>query len=596
MDSTSDSKDTEIDRPENIGNPVMKYGSDVVAEITRALDYEYIALVPGASYRGFHDSIVNYLGNKSPQMVVCLHEEHSVAIADGYARATDRPMAVALHSNVGLMHASMTIYNAWCNRSPVLIFGANGPIDAAKRRPWIDWIHTTKDQASMIRNYIKWDDEPQSAQAAVESVLRANQIARTPPYGPTYISLDVEMQEKEILGQVEIPPVERYQPANPPAASDESVDEIIAAIRAAKLPLMLVGRVSRDTEEWNRRVELAEALGLVVMTSLHNPAGFPTEHPAHILPASSERPGEHDAEMIKKADLILSLDWLDLAGYIQICLGESQTQNPSPAKIVQCSLETYIANGWVMDHQALPAADINVLCRPDDLVAQLLKKVKAEGGENKSVPNGLPVHWNQASADYKKSASGEPMSRREMAEVIAAFSKTREVTIAKAPIGWSGAACHFDGPLDYLGKDGGGAVGSGPGMTVGAALALKNSGRIVMGVLGDGDYLMGVNALWTASHMGVPMMIVVANNRSYFNDELHQERVAIARDRPPENRWVGQRLDDPTPDVVGFAKAQGFEGEGPIYDVEEFMAALERAEEVLRSGGRYVIDVQSVGY
>jgi len=591
------SKDNQkIDRPENIGNPVMKYGSDAVAEVTRSLGYDYIALVPGASYRGFHDSIVNYLGNSSPQMVVCLHEEHCVAIADGYAQVTDTPMAVALHSNVGLMHATMAIYNAWCNRTPMLIFGANGPIDANKRRPWIEWIHTTKDQASMIRNYIKWDDEPQSAQAAVESVLRANQITRTPPHGPTYISLDVDMQETEIQGEISIPPVDRFQPASPPAATDETLDTILAALRAAKFPVMLAGRVSRDQGDWDNRVALAEALGLMVMSSLHNPASFPTEHPLHVLPASGERPAEIDAELLKKADLLFSLDWLDLAGYLEMCLGEKQTQKPVNKKIIQCSLETYIANGWVMDYQALPATDINVLSDPDTLVAQLLKRVRAERDENRKPPADMPAHWNDAPADYEKSASDDPMSRREMAEVVAAFSKTRDVTLAKAPIGWSGAACHFSDPLDYMGKDGGGGVGAGPGLAVGTALALKDSDRLVVSVMGDGDYLMGVSALWTASHMELPMMIVVANNRSYFNDELHQERVAIDRDRPVENRWIGQRLDEPTPDIVGFAKAQGFEGEGPISDVDEFMKALERGEEVLKNGGRYVIDVSSVGY
>ena len=592
----SSNETIKIDRPENIGNPVMKYGSDAVAEVTRSLGYDYIALVPGASYRGFHDSIVNYLGNSSPQMVVCLHEEHCVAIADGYGTATDRPMAVALHSNVGLMHATMAIFNAWCNRAPMLIFGANGPIDANKRRPWIEWIHTTKDQTSMIRDYTKWDDEPQSAQAAVESVLRANQITRTLPFGPTYVCLDVEMQETEIQGEITIPPVERFKEASPPAASEETLDAVITAIKAAKFPVMLAGRVSRDQDDWDRRVALAEALGLVVMSSLHNAAAFPTEHPLHVLPASGERPAEVDAGLLSKADLIFSLDWLDLAGYLDMCLGDKQTQKPINKKVIQCSLETYMANGWVMDYHALPATDINVLSDPDTLVGQLLKRIKATGGENKAAPTDMPVHWNDVPSQYEKSESGEPMSRREMAEVVAGFSRTREVTLAKAPIGWSGAACHFSGPLDYMGKDGGGGVGAGPGLAVGTALALKDSGRLVLSVMGDGDYLMGVSALWTASHMELPLMIVIANNRSYFNDELHQERVAIARDRPVENRWIGQRLDEPTPDIVGFAKAQGFEGEGPISDVDEFMKALERGEEVVKKGGRYIIDVSSIGY
>ena len=199
-------KSQEIDRPANIGNPRMKWGSDVVAQAIANLDIPYIALVPGASYRGLHDSIVNYLGNRAPQMVVCLHEEHSVAIANGYAKVTETPMAVALHSNVGLMHAAMTIYNAWCERSPMVIFGATGPVDAHLRRPWVDWLHTAKDQASIIRDYIKWDDQPASPESAVEAIYRANQISRTHPLGPTYIVLDAALQEAELTRDVDVLP------------------------------------------------------------------------------------------------------------------------------------------------------------------------------------------------------------------------------------------------------------------------------------------------------------------------------------------------------------------------------------------------------
>src|SRR5262245_3548510 len=136
-------------------------------------------------------------------MLLCLHEEHAVAIAHGYAKVTGKPMAAAVHSNVGLMHATMAIFNAWCDRMPVIVFGATGPVDAAKRRPWIDWLHTTQDQAAMIRNFIKWDAQPASVAAAQEALLRANLIARTAPRGPVYINLDVGLQEQE----VELPPL-----------------------------------------------------------------------------------------------------------------------------------------------------------------------------------------------------------------------------------------------------------------------------------------------------------------------------------------------------------------------------------------------------
>ena len=389
---------TAIDRPDNIGNPQLKWGSDAVAETVRSLGIDYIALVPGASFRGFHDSVVNYLGNNEPQMAVCLHEEHAVAIADGYAKATDRPMAVALHSNVGMLHASMAIFNAWCERNPMLIFGATGPLDSHVRRPWIEWIHTSSNQASPIRDFIKWDDTPGSAQAAVESVLRAWQITQTPPCGPVYVTLDVGMQEAEIKGDISFPPPERYAPARDVGATDADLDAILDAFEKAKCPLIMMGRVGCDQQEYDNRIALVEALDAVAMTSLHKRCGFPTTHPNHKLQISPERPGDVETALIKKADLILDLDWLDLGGYLKLCTGDSQSQKPVDTKIIRVSMDSTIARGWTADYQALYAADINVLARPDSVVKQLLNRI-AERGIKASRPDvaALP-HWTDSIA------------------------------------------------------------------------------------------------------------------------------------------------------------------------------------------------------
>src|SRR5437763_4886679 len=184
-----------IERPLPSGANTPAFGSDVIAETLRTLEIPYIALNPGASYRGLHDSLVNYLGNSAPQMLLCLHEESAVAIAHGYAKVTGKAMAAAVHSNVGLMHATMAIFNAWCDRMPVIVLGATGPVDAAKRRPWIDWIHTARDQGALVRPYVKWDDQPTSPAATREALLRAMWLACTPPMAPVYVNLDAQLQE-----------------------------------------------------------------------------------------------------------------------------------------------------------------------------------------------------------------------------------------------------------------------------------------------------------------------------------------------------------------------------------------------------------------
>src|SRR5438876_6968238 len=234
------------------------WGSDAIAAVLRTLDIPFLALNPGASYRGLHDSIVNYLGNTRPQMLLCLHEESAVAIAQGYAKASGRMMGAVVHSNVGLMHASMAIFNAWCDRMPMLVLGATGPWDAAKRRPWIDWIHTASDQAALVRDYTKWDNQPASVPAAYEAILRAAQIANTAPRGPTYINLDAGLQEAKIGALPPLPDVARFQvpaPVQPEAAAIAKAAQLLSS---AKNPAMLMGRVSRSEAAWKARVALAE--------------------------------------------------------------------------------------------------------------------------------------------------------------------------------------------------------------------------------------------------------------------------------------------------------------------------------------------------
>src|SRR5437763_988736 len=255
------------------------WGSDAIAAVLRQLDIPFVALNPGASYRGLHDSLVNFLGNERPQMLLCLHEESAVAIAHGWAKVTERPMAAIVHSNVGLMHATMAVFNAWCDRSPLLLLGATGPVDATKRRPWIDWIHSARDQGALIRHYTKWDDQPASIGAAQEALLRANLIARTAPRGPVYVNLDATLQEEPIAEMPPAPEMARYHPPAPSLPAAIAVEAAAQILAQAKRPVMMVGRVSRDIGACQRRIDLAEAVGMRVHTRLHVAAGFPTDPP-----------------------------------------------------------------------------------------------------------------------------------------------------------------------------------------------------------------------------------------------------------------------------------------------------------------------------
>jgi thiamine pyrophosphate-dependent acetolactate synthase large subunit-like protein len=552
------------------------WGSDAIAALLRDLAIPYVLLNPGSSYRGLHDSLVNFLGNERPQMLLCLHEEHAVAIAHGYAKVMEQPLLAIVHSNVGLMHASMAVYNAWCDRLPVLLLGATGPVDAARRRPWIDWIHTSRDQGALVRGFVKWDDQPASVPAAFESLLRAKQIAQTKPMGPTYVCLDVTLQEEKLPAMPKRPDVTRYDAPAAPRAAPELVARAASMLRAAKRPLLLMGRVSRSVDAWNTRIALAEALDARVLTDLKVGAAFPTDHPLHAAPPGVFlTPGA--AAAVRDADVILSLDWVDLAGTLRQGYGNDEIR----ARVVQVSMDQVLHNGINMDHQGLPPTDLTLFCDPESAVDDLAREIGVRA------PRYSPVG---ETSDGIVSASG-PIGIGMVAQALRSALGGRDACLLHLPLGWAGDMWHFRHPLDFVGSDGGGGIGAGPGLTVGGAIALKGSARMPVSILGDGDYLMGATAFWTAANVRVPLLAVVCNNRSFFNDEVHQERVAKTRGRPVENRWIGQRIDDPAPDIGMIARAQGLHGIGPVTDAAGLPQALQEAVDAVAQGRAVVVDV-----
>jgi len=566
-----------FDRPVPAGVNAAGFGSDVVADALRATDIPYIALNPGASYRGLHDSLVNYLGNERPQLLLCLHEESAVAIAHGYAKVTGKAMAAAVHSNVGLMHATMAIFNAWCDRMPMVILGATGPVDAVKRRPWIDWIHTARDQGALVRGYTKWDDQPASPVAAREAVLRANWIANTAPRGPTYVNLDAEIQESKLAEAV--PPIEaaRFMPPIKNVPAPDLIRQAADLLRNAKRPVILAGRVSRNLDAWKARIALVEALNARVATDLKVAAAFPTHHPLHVGSPGTIGMTSQAVDAIREADAILSLDWVDVAGTLKSVFGAAV---PS-VRIVQVSVDHYLHNGWSMDYQGLPPVDVFIDCEPDVAVPALLAALGPQG--------------SQTTTAHKKEfpkLTDDKLTVDHLADALRRAVGDRPTSLTHVSLSWNGASWAFNHPLDYLGSDGGGGVGGGPGISVGAALALRGSDRLPVAVCGDGDFLMGVTALWTAAHYRIPLLIVVANNRSFFNDELHQERMARMRNRPVENRWVGQRISEPDIDLAAMSRAQGAHSFGPVNAIADLQPTFEKAIAAVENGAIAVVDVR----
>src|SRR5258705_7254707 len=323
-----------LDRIEGKPDDKVAWGSDIAAQMLRRFGIPFISLNPGASYRGFHDSLVNHLGNENPGIILCLHEDHSVAIAHGYAKATGEPMACVLHSNVGLLHGMMGLFNAWCDRTPMIVLGATGPVAAEKPRPWINWIHTSRDQGAYIRSIIKGDDPPTTPDLLVESLVRGNQLTRSAPTAPVYICLDAGLQETRLDKEPEWPDVKRFGPPKPPRPSKDAHDEAVALLSNAKKPLIMFGRGSRRDEFWRPRIRLVEGLGACVFTDLKQGAMFPTDHAAHYTQPFNLL-GNDAPALLCEADVIPALDGMALGA----ALSQAQNAGTVTGKVIACSLD-----------------------------------------------------------------------------------------------------------------------------------------------------------------------------------------------------------------------------------------------------------------
>jgi len=478
----------------------------------------------------------------------------------------------------------MGLFNAFCDRVPMMVIGATGPVAPEKRRPWIDWIHTTKDQAAMLRNYIKWDDEPRSTDGVIEAFLRGYQLTASKPSAPVYICLDAGLQEESVQGEVTVPDVARYLPMTLPAAPVADVRAVADLVQAANSPVFLFGRGSREQRHWDARVTLAELAGASVMTSQRERAAFPTQHGLHVLPPmGSLSPAAKD--LLAGADVIVSFDYPDLQGTLRQVNRKTST---IAAKIVRVSVDHTLHNGWSMDYFGLSPADLPIMADPDAFTEQLRDELSAKLKGQKKWDGSSRRKWE--SITYSEKSDHELVSR-DIEVALSEVRGNRKFTLTHLSFGWDGRAYHWNEPLDYLGHDGGAGLAAGPGLTLGASLALKEQGRTVICVDGDGDFMQGATALWTAAHHQIPALFIINNNRSNFNDEIHQEAVAKDRKRPVENKWIGLRISEPNVDISALARSQGVDAEGPITNRKSLLEALQRGLEVVASGKPYLIDV-----
>ena len=578
--------------------PRAEWGSDVIVDLLKAFEIEYVAINPGATFRGLHDSLVNYGGNHAPEIVLCTHEEIAVALAHGYARAKGKPMGAVVHNVVGLQHASMAIYNAWADRLPVIVMGGTGPMDTANRRPWIDWVHTALVQGNLVRDFVKWDDQPGSVEAVPESFVRAYRLATTDPMGPVYICYDGEVQEKKLDGEIAYS-LDRYPAPLPLQAPEEGFEKTIRWLLEAKRPVILADSVGRKEAGFNALGELAELLAAPVLDQLWR-FNFPVHNPLNLS-------GMH-AKVIPQADLVLALDVSDLEGAVTQRTQEKGRRRPvellSPStKIINVGLDDLLVRVWSTDFNKLRQADLMIMADTAVFLPELVRRLKAEKerlGKLSGDTQSRRAQW--AKLYEEKVAAREKETKTKWDEKPIAMSRLYvELAEALKNEDWvltngssQGKENSYLPAMKFnqiLGKYKGGGLGYGLPASLGAALAHKGSGKFCVDLQPDGCLLFTVSSLWTAVHHKIPLLIVVCSNRSYYNDEEHQERVAEVRGRPVENKTIGIRIEEPEVDFGAMARTYGCWGAGPITEPKDLIKTLREAVKVVKEGKPALVDV-----
>ncbi len=560
-----------------------QYGSDVLVDLMKALDIEYAAINPGATFRELHDSIVNYGGNKRPQIILCCHEEIAVDIAHGYNLVAAKPMVAIVHDAVGLLHATMAIYNAWVDRAPVLVLGATGPMAIEKRRPWIDWIHTTLAQGSVVNDYVKWHDQVMSLPSAIDSILRGYQLSMTEPKGPVYICLDSAVQKEKLDKPLVIPDVSRYASPTPIQGDPVALRKTAELLVEAKHPVIVADYLGRSPKAVDALIELADLLSVPVLDN-GNMFSFPNTHPLDLTGAGTELLGE--------ADLVLCLDVFDLYQTfttLNHITGEVKYDIPETAKIIDISLRHFAVRSWAQDYGKLQPVDLSIsasissaLPALTSLCGELLSQQTGRANQFQERFTQLKANHDSLRRDWKEQAERtkdeKPISVPWLALELWEVVKDEDWVLTNNGVrNWVRRLWHWTKPYQYVGSPMGGGLGSGIGCSLGAALAHKSQNRLCIDIQADGDFLCTPTGLWTAAHSRIPLLVIMFNNRSYYNSERHQERVAQMRGRPTENKTIGTRIDDPPVDFAKLAQSFGLYGEGPIENPEELRPALERA-------------------
>src|SRR5437667_3320912 len=571
-------------------------GSDFMVDVIKSLGFEYVCANPGSSFRGLHESVINYGGNQAPELLTCCHEESAVAMGHGYFKAEGKPMAVLAHGTVGLQHAAMAIYNAWCDRVPVYIIIGNYN-DAAIRRP-AEWYHGVQDAAGLVRDFTKWDDTPWSLTHFAESAVRAYKVALTPPMAPVVLVADGVLQEDPIAdrGKLSIP---KLAMPVPPQGDSGAVPEVARLLVGAANPVLIADRLARTPAAMPLLIELAEALQAAVIDK-GGRMNFPTRH--HLN--QTDRAGA----ILASADVILGLEVTDFWGAVNAFRDQQHRSTrpltkPGTRLVTITTGDLYIRSNY-QDFRRLADVDLAIAADGEATLPALIEAVKRlSTGDRRRVFEERGAKLREASrvahenariaASYAWDAS--PVSTGRLCAELWAQIKNEDWSMVSSYYS-DGGGCtrrlwHFHKPYHWLGDAGGGGIGYGAPASVGAALANRGHGRFAVAIQTDGDLMYAPGVLWTAAHHRIPLLSVMNNNRAYHMETMHVQRMCNRRNRGIDRGRIGSTLTDPDMDYAKLAQSMGVHAEGPISNPNDLGPALTRAVAAVKRGEPALVDV-----
>ena len=574
-----------------------KPGSDFMVDVLRALDIEYVATNPASSCRGIHESIINYgpEANKKPELLTVMHEESGTAMAHAYAKVTGKPMALLFHGTVGVQHASMGLYNAWCDRVPMIMMSGNHT-DAADRLPNVPTYHAAQDPLSMVRDFTKWDDQPASLQAYAEAMVRAYKITMTPPMEPVAISLDGHLQEhaiekgkKLVIPKLVIP--------SPPAGESGAVKEVAQMLVQAQFPVLVVDRAARTPKGMKLLIELAELLNCAVVDQ-YGRQNFPNRHYLARGPVA-----------ITQADVIVGMELGDFWGTVNSFRDnpeQTQSSRIKPgAKLVSITAQDLYIRANYQDFQRFQQVDVAIAADAEATLPGLIEAVKtAMTPESKAAGEKRAEAFKKSKAEIAERTRAEaavawdasPISTARLSAEIWNVIKNEDwalVSRDSSQSNWPHRLWNFDKYYQYIGHSGGAGVGYGLPAAVGGALAHRAHGRLVVNIQSDGDALFAPGALWTAMHHKIPLLTVMHNNRAYHQEVMHLQRLGNWRNRGVDRAHIGTTIDNPFVDFTKLASGYGMKGFGPITDPKDLGPTLQKAVQIAKAGEPVLVDVVS---